>query len=184
MRSHPSLFTLRILWFALLVAAFLYMGIAYGVLAKNGMVPQNPIMPPVLGGLSCVIAVISFLLPRITYQQAAKSLKVDVTEEVAPSAFPDGYRDAMPKRQVFADPEAATKTAFACFMSPFILSIALSESIALFGLVLAQLGFETVISLPFFLAGAVLIAVRFPRQATVLGMFERAKGASFPARTN
>ncbi|HRI62858.1 MAG TPA: hypothetical protein PK156_01435 [Polyangium sp.] len=185
MKSHPALMTLRILWFALLMSTFLYMGIAYGVLAGKATVPQIPIMPPVLAALSLVLAATSFLLPRFIYPQAAKTAAVKIEEEVASnSAFPDRYREASPKQRVFADPSEAMSKAFACFMTPFILSLALSEAIALFGLVLAQLGFETILSVPFFVAGAVLIAIRFPQQATVVTMFEKVHGAVFPQQNS
>ncbi len=182
MRPHPALMTMRILWFALLAAAFMYMGIAYGVLPKTITTPPEPMMAPVFAGLSLILAVMSFLLPRNTYKQAARAASVKIEEEVAPSAFPNRYREAMPKRAVFAEPAAAASKAFACFQAPFILSIALSEAIALFGLVLSQVGFDKTVSLPFFLAGAVLVAIRFPQQANVLALFERAHGASFPAQ--
>jgi hypothetical protein len=181
MRPHPAMATLRILWFALLASVFLYLGIAIVVLSKVAVKPQIPFMPFVLSGLSLVVAVVSFVLPPITYAQAAKTVEIDVQDEVAPSAFPSRYREAMPKRQVFSDPQAATSKAFALFMTPFILSLALSEAIALFGLVLVQMGFGVLTGLPFFFAGAVLIAVRFPTESKVLDMFEKARGASFPA---
>ena len=173
---------MRILWFALFAATFMYMGVAYGVLPKTMNAPQEPLMAPVFAGLSLVIAVMSFLVPRMTYKQAVQAASVKITEELASSAFPNRYREAMPKRAVFAEPVAAAGLAFACFQTPFILSIALSEAIALFGLVLSQLGFDMMVSLPFFLAGAALVAIRFPQQSTVLGMFEKARGASFPAQ--
>lgn len=184
MRPHPALMTLRILWFALLMSTFLYMGISYGVLPKRAATPQIPIMPMVLGSLSLVLMGMSFLLPRMTYQQAAKAADVKIEEEVAPNAFPDRYREAMPKRTVFTEPDAAMGKAFACFQAPFILSLALSEAIAIFGFVLAQLGFEMMASLPFFLVGAALIAIRFPQQANILAMFEQARGAAFPAQNS
>lgn len=173
---------MRILWFALLAAAFIYMGVAYGVLPKQTGAPQQPIMLPVFGVISLVMAVMSFLLPRTQYKQMAKATKVKIEEEVAPSAFPSRYRDTLPKRAVFADPKAAMSRAFAVFQQPFILSLALSEAIGLFGLVLSQLGFGITMSLPFFLVGAVLVAIRFPQQSKILAMFEEARGASFPAQ--
>lgn len=182
MPVHPALKTMRILWFALFMAVFLYMGIVYGVLPKKTNVPLQPMMPPMLGVMSLVVAALSFFLPRMTYQQAAKAAQVDTVEEVVASAMPSRYREAMPKRLVFAKPNVAMDKAFVTFQAPFILSIALSEAVALFGFVLAQIGFELMLSLPFFLAGAVLIAIRFPQQEKVLAMFEQARGASFPAQ--
>lgn len=183
MRPHPALMTMRIIWFALLMATFIYMGIAYGVLPKRAAPPPpNPIMPALFGGVSLVVAVLSFLVPRMSYQQTAKSMNAKIAEEAAPSAFSARYREAMPKRAIFADPDSAVRQAFMSFQTPFILSIALSEAIALFGFVLAQLGFEMMMSLPFFVAGAVLIGIRFPQQATILAKFEQVYGASFPAQ--
>jgi len=173
---------MRILWFALLAATFIYMGIAYGGLAKAAVIPQEPMMVAIFGGVSLMMAVMSFLLPRMTYKQAARAASVKIEEEVASSAFPNRYREALPKRTVFSNPDAAMTKAFACFQAPFILSMALSEAIALFGLVVSQLGFPIMMSLPFFLVGAVLVAIRFPQQANVLSMFEQARGASFPAQ--
>lgn len=181
MRSHPALITLRLLWFALLAATFLYLGIAVGVLAKVAAKPQIPQMPATLGGLSLAIAIISFVLPPKLYSVAAKTGEIATTDEVVPNAFPSRYREAMPKRQIFADPQAATNKAYTTFMVPFILSLALSEAIALFGLVLVQMGFGVLTGLVFFFAGAVLIAVRFPTESKVRDMFEKARGASFPA---
>jgi hypothetical protein len=182
MRPHPALNTVRILWFALLMAIFLHMGIAYGVLPKKVAVAPDPIMPWALGGVAVLVAVMSFLVPRMTYQQAAKAADVKIAEEVASTAFPNRYREALPKRAVFAEPDAAVAKAYACFQAPFIMSIALSEAVALFGLVLAQLGFDMAVSLPFFLTGAALILNRFPQEPKVLAMFEQARGASFPTR--
>jgi hypothetical protein len=182
MRQHPALKTTRILWFALFASTFIYMGVAYGVLPKNARAPETPSMPFVFGGISLVLGVMSFLLPRMTYQQAAKTMNAKIEDEVVPNAFPDRYRQAMPKRAVFAEPNAAVGQAYACFNTPFILSLALSEAIALFGFVLSQMGFDKMISLPFFLAGAVLVAIRFPTQANVQRMFEQACGATFPAQ--
>lgn len=180
MRPHPTMNTLRILWFALLASVFMHLGIAVAVLSKNAIKPQIPFMPFMLGGLSLAIAVVSFVLPPVTYRQAAKAVQVEIKDEVVPSAFPSRYREAMPKRQIFSDPQAATNSAYALFMAPFILSLALSEAIAIFGLVLVQMGFGVVTGLPFFFAGAVLIALRFPTESKVRDMFEEARGAFFP----
>lgn len=180
MRSHSALMTLRLLWFALLAATFMYLGMAVGVFAKTAAKPQLPIMPYVLGGLSLMIAIISFVLPAILYARVAKMGEVGITDEAAPNAFPARYREAMPKRQIFSDPQAAMNKAFSSFMVPFILSLALSEAIALFGLVLVVLGFGVPMALPFFLLGALLIGIRFPTQAKVLGMFEKVRLAAFP----
>jgi hypothetical protein len=183
MRQHPALMTLRILWFALFAACFVYVAIAYVALANVKKArPEllDPMIPQVCAFVAVALAVASFLVPRIVYQKTARLMNPKTEEEAAPTAFPSRYREAMPKRVVFAEPEAAAKTAFTCFMTPFILALSLSEAIAICGFLVAQIGYAPTYSLPFFVTGALLVAIRFPRQSTVLGMFERARGASFP----
>lgn len=182
MRPQPQLLVFRILWFALLLAAFLYVAIGYGVLAKNAHPPQLPIMPMALGGLSVVVAIMSFLMPRFIYRQRVMEMDVKIVNEIAPNAFPDRYREAIPKRAIFADPERAITQAYLSFMTPFIMSLALSEAIALFGLVLLQLGFGPTLPIPFFAVGILLVAIRFPRHSQVQEAFEQARGAVFPAQ--
>jgi len=177
------LLTMRIIWFALLIACFLYMVIVYVVLTPTA-VPSTPQMPYFFGAVAACIAIVSFLMPRMVYSQVARVAKVKTKEEAASSAFPESYRDAMPKRVVFAEPHVAMGKAYVCFMNPFVMSLAFSEAVAVFGFVIAMLGFAWQASLPFFLTGAVLIAIRFPTESTVLRMFEQAQGASFPSDKN
>jgi len=181
MAPHPALRTTRILWFALLLSVFLYAGLPFTGLLPPAKGPPLPIMSYALAAMSLALAVTSFLLPKTIYSGALRATQVETTEEVAPSAFSEQYRAATPKARVFVDPNAAKSKAYAVFFTPFILSLALSEAIALFGLVLASLGFDKVVYLPFFGVGAVLIALRFPNEASILAAFERAHGASFPA---
>ncbi len=181
MRPNPLLLTQRIIWFALLSASILYMVIAFVLVKRPPLLePPNPIMPLVFGIVAISVTAASFFVPRIVYAQTVQKMNVETKEEAAPNAFPEGYRDALPKRIVFADPQAAIGTALICWQTPLIISLALSEAVALFGFVLAQLGFAPMYTLPFFLAGAVLIAIRFPRLPQIRAMFEKARGASFP----
>jgi len=181
MRPHPALNTLRIVWFALLASTFMYLGLAVGILAKTAPKPQVNAMLFALPVVALMITIMSFVLPPFLYQQAAKAGDLDVIDEVVPNAYPSRYREAMPKRQIFGDPQAAMNKAYASFMTPFILSLALSEAVAIFGLVVVMLGFGVSMGVPYFLLGAGLIAVRFPSQPKVLAKFEEVRGAAFPA---
>ncbi|MDC3952395.1 hypothetical protein [Polyangium jinanense] len=181
MARQPRLSVLRILWFAMLLATMLYAGIAFSGIFKPKGAPLDPMMPLVFGLLSIVLTIVSFALPRTIYTSAARNVEVETREEALPDAFSARYREAIGKRTVFADPQAATAKAYSVFMTPFILSLALSEAIALFGMVLAALGFEKMVAAPFFAAGAVLIAVRFPSERKILGAFVAARGVSFPS---
>lgn len=182
MRPSPALRTLRIIWLALLMSAFLYIGIVYAVLPKPTRPARDAVMLVGLCVMAAVVTVLSFFMPRVIYRNAVKTMETQTTEEIAPNAFPARYREVMPKRVVFADPEAAQKQAYLCFQTPFIMSVAMSEAIALFGLVLAQLGFDALHTLPFFIVGILLIAIRFPRHEQVTKAFEQAREAAFPAQ--
>jgi len=180
MPQHPSLFVLRILWLALFVACLIYVGISLAGIFPKPHEPPAPLMPMLFGVVGTAIAVLSFVMPRQAYGPIARKLTVKIKEEAAPEAFAGRYRDAMQKQLVFADPKKAASAAFTAFMTPFILSLALSEAIAVFGLTLVAVGFELLVAAPFFGAGAILILIRFPTQKKVLGAFEQAHGASFP----
>ena len=182
MRPSPALMTLRIIWFALLMSAFLYIGLVFFVLPKPTRPARDAFMLVGICAMSAVVAVMSFIMPRILYRNAVKRVDTQTTEQIAPNAFPGRYREVTPKRIVFADPVAAQKQAYLCFQTPFIMSLALSEAIAICGLVLAQLGYEALYPLPFFIVGILLIAIRFPRHEQVIKAFEQAREAVFPAQ--
>jgi len=181
MPQHPKLSVLRILWIAMLLATAMYAGLAFSGIFRPPAEPAERMMPFVFGVMAIVLAVVSFALPRTIHANAARASTVEIREEAPPDGFSERYREAMAKRRVFADPQAALGKAYFAFMTPFVLSIALSEAIALFGLVLAVLGFEKIIATPFFVAGALLIAIRFPTHAKITRAFEEAHGASFPS---
>ncbi|MDI3288679.1 hypothetical protein [Polyangium sp. 15x6] len=184
MAQHPTLNVMRILWMAMLIATTMYVGLAFSGILKPPPEPVVPMMPFVFGLLSLVLTIVSFALPRSIHAAAARAAEVEIREEAPPDAFSGHYREAMEKRRVFADPAAAMAKAYTSYMTPFVLSIAFSEAIALFGLVLAFLGFEKILVVPFFVAGATLIAIRFPTQPKILDAFEAARGATFPSSTS
>src|SRR5512141_3440963 len=102
--------------------------------------PLQPLLPPLFGVVSLVIAVVSFMLPAQGYKQIVQRQKPEIAEEAdqqGSDIIP--YRDA-PKRRVFASPTDARRMARIAFQTPFILGMALSEAIALFGFALGFLG--------------------------------------------
>ena len=57
--------------------------------------------------------------------------------------------------------------------------MALSEVVSLVGLVLHMFGAPLAISIPFFVAGTLLAAIRFPTLPRLVAPYERACGAKF-----
>src|SRR5204863_309405 len=87
------------------------------------------------------------------------------TQEVTDEQTPAHLRFAAPSRRVFADPVAALAAGVRAQQSPMILGLALSEAVAVCGLVYRLMGGELRVSAVFFAVGAALIAARVPRPA-------------------
>lgn len=174
----PELRTPRILWGALLFSTVLYLVVLFMVHPPHQEL--QPLYPPLFGLLSLGIAVVSFVLPAQGYKQTVLRQKPEIAEEAdqqGSDIIP--YRDA-PKRRVFASPTDARRMARIAYQTPFILGMALSEAIALFGFVLGFLGHPLPYFIPFFVFAWVLMLVRFPTEKAVYGRYEQAMGASFP----
>lgn len=142
--------------------------------------PQSPMLPPVLALVSLGVLAVSFVLPARQLAMGLAGSNLAITEEPDPGAsevIP--YRDA-PKRRVFADPQRAVARAFGLYVPKFILEMALSEAVALFGFVVGYLGHPPIMFLPFFALSWLAMAARFPTLGKVIGPLERAFDARLP----
>lgn len=178
-----QLLTARILWGALLASNLAYVVILQVLRSGSSMPPPTPIVTllPMLALLGVVNLAMSFALPRVFYARAASAYRPAVREDVAADPLgARGFRTAAASERVFAEPEAARQQALAVFMTPFILGMALAESVSIFGLVLGFLGGHYREVLPFFALGVLAQVVRFPTAEGVEGSFARAHGARFP----
>lgn len=174
---------MRILWGALLASSGIYAAIlGFKVVTPPPHVNLPPMFPMVFAAVAVGIVAMSFVLPKTIYKQTAARMTVRIEEEPVPGVFAAGYREAAPERKVFADAEEAWRKAAACYMTPLILGLALSEATSLLGFVLGFLGFPATVWAPFMVVGSALIAIRFPTEARVTEAFEAARGASFPGR--
>jgi F0F1-type ATP synthase membrane subunit c/vacuolar-type H+-ATPase subunit K len=181
----PQLQTVRILWFAIMASTAMFLG----VLVKIKPVPLEPPGPQLLAVLAfaaLATAVMSRVVPSIAARNMARQLSVpSKTETIADPSRP--VSEILPAgaaptqtRLVPVDPALARQRAFMAFMTPFILSLALSEAVALFGFVVGFLGFGLALALPFFVLSWILIGLRFPTLERVIAPFERAKGLHIP----
>jgi hypothetical protein len=177
--TTPTFGTFQILFFAMFSTIFLYVGVAV-VAAPELAVPPEPTMAFAFGIAALSCAVMSFLLPRRLLDTAYAAQRPEIRETA--EAREDGlFRDEAVMRRAFADPAAVRRKLLQMHMTPFILGLALSESVVIFGLVLRFLGHSWAVALPFFVLGAVLMAARFPTMAGVEREAERRFDASFNA---
>jgi hypothetical protein len=167
---------MRIIWIALMVSVVLY-DVMLVQLRKqhdpSGDVP--PHLPEMLALLAVVIAIVSFVLPRRLFTVALKRVDVKVAEE--PGEVVGSFRESAPVRRAVSNPEVAVLAALAGFQSPFLVGMALCESIALFGFLLGFLGESMKVALGFFLVSLALMAVRYPRVTTMTRAIESSTGA-------
>jgi hypothetical protein len=166
--------TARILWGALLGSSVLFALLHFIVPAPPPSTPP-PIMPILIGVVSVAVTVVGVVLPRQVLRQGFAARPPPITEEPDPDAQPD-YRAQQPLRKVVRVDDAVFRGFMARFQTALILKMALAESVSIFGFMLERLGFEFRICIPFFVAGSLLIAARFPSKAAVFAMVERAAG--------
>jgi hypothetical protein len=169
----------RILWFAIFGSTLIFIVLRFVIPMEP--VKAEPMMLPLLGLCALSSLVMSFFLPARLGNQARRAQKLEIVESADPNATSDVIPgSAGPKRRVFADPKKAIGAAFMTYQSPFILGMALSESVALSGLVLWFLGFGLAEGLPFFVLAWISMALRFPTLDKVIVPFERAHDAVIP----
>ena len=163
------------LWGALTFSNVL-LGVLTVVVPSRMPPPKDLTQVAILGALAVGVAIASFVVPARMQLQMARQARAEVAE---PEPMPGGMRG--PAR--FAQPEKAARAAMGLALTPFIMSMALSEAVSLLGLVVHMQGAAMTISTPFIVAGTLLAAIRFPTVARMVGPFERAHGATFAAST-
>lgn len=178
MDQKRLLFVPRVLWIAMILSVLMFLVILQVVPLPPA--PLNPVMAPALALVAVLVAGASFVMPRLVLRQALAKAELRVIDEADPGAFGSFYREAAPRRRIFADRGAAVRAALAAYQTSFILSVALSEAVALFGFVLAFQGFAPVAWAPLYAAGLILIAIRFPTARRMLGPLEQAYNAIIP----
>jgi len=176
---------MKILWAALLASVFVYAGILLAL--RNRTPAPHPPDPVMLWGFAATALsslVMSVWLPHKLRRQmlpvaAAKLATREVFAEQLPGGA--GLRDAPSATRVFADPAAADAVAYGTAMTPMILTCALRESVAIFGLVLGILHHPPTAWAPFLVVGALGIALEMPTHARIRGALTWATGIGYPA---
>lgn len=171
--SNPKLQTLRVLWAALMGSPAMFLIVGYLVTKeRQEVLTPDPILLPVLGAAALGSAVASVVLPQVLLKPALLALKLQLTD--APSVGPSRGR-RRPRR--FADADLARARLLMAVQTPFILGMALAESVALMGFVLWFQGFPFLHVAPTFVVSWGLMVSKFPR----LAFYEQQLEAAYDA---
>ena len=170
--------TLRILWAAMMGSVTIFAVLCFVLPEPAGAHPQS-VMLVVLGVAAVGSGVASFLLPANQLKVGLANLQQEVEERPATGDDASMFGGQPATQKVFKHPKKAFKKALMRYQTGFILSVALSEAVALFGFVLSRVGFSPVEFLPFFVAGLVLVAIRMPNEERIIAMFEKGTGIRF-----
>lgn len=169
----------RILWGALFSSTCMFIVVLL-IQQRADALPTEPVTPlmlPVLGAVALGIAVLSVVFPRQMFHASLKLAKLEVITQVDEGEGPALFRDAAPTIRVFAKPDEARTMVFPKYQTAFILGMALSEAVALFGLVLGMQGVPLLHVLPFWVVCWALMIMRFPTPKRIFGPLEKVHDA-------
>lgn len=172
--KDPVLGKVRTVWAGTLVSV----GVFYLALrwSPHPSTPNDPNVLFVFVALALTAAVASFALPPRLHRQGTlrEALETRDGDSVITAD------SSSTTRRIFVDPDKARFSARRLYQSSLILSLALSESVALAGLLLGLRGFPEERTLPFFVASLALIALRYPKPNAPERMLETSARARFP----
>lgn len=169
----PQLKTMRVIWAAMFIATFAYLFVATQV--PHPAQPEQPILLPALAAVALLVAVMSVVFPAMQLKKGLQALNLPLAERQDMNAE-RMFRDLPPVTRGLADPTGALRKAWPLYHVSFILSVALSEAVALFGFVLLFLGFPWFPAILFFATSWVLIAYHFPTESRLMRAVESASG--------
>lgn len=172
-QPQNPMITLYILWGALLSSTLMILGMTFVIKVP----PSEDFIPllAVFGVASLSVAGMSLWLPAKTAIPALQKLSVATREIEDPASLPGSGRTV----RVPVDPSAALATLVKLSQTPFILRVALGESIALFGFVLYMRGAPHAYVLPFFVVCWLLHVLAFPSQQGLLRFAQKHTGIRF-----
>jgi hypothetical protein len=165
----PTVTTVRMVWASMIVAVLLLAALVFVVPANA---PDNPVLLPVLALVAVVDVAMSFVVPALQLRRQLETIRLEVVEEADPDAEAL-FRDAAPRRRVFADPRSALDVAARVLVPITILRCALSFTPALLGLVLHMTGSALPAVLPFFALAIVGLALHFPSAEKAIAPLEK-----------
>jgi len=165
-----QLMMMRIIWVALLFSTVTFLVAGYvSISGREEVFTPEPVLFPALGMVSMGIAAASVLFPRHLLQVSFRAAKYEVTDLPKEERM---FQEAPGRARRFANPEAVRSSLGPRVQTPFILSMALAEAVALNGFVLWFTGFSLTQAIGFFVVCWVLMIAHFPNPARYVQTLE------------
>ncbi|MEM9073042.1 MAG: hypothetical protein AAGE52_31345 [Myxococcota bacterium] len=174
-----NLRTFWIIWAALLGSLPIYGVVAFTAAPPSGEGNLSPFFFALLAA-AMGSTVMSFVLPAVMRRRSLKEANFEV-EEVEDRTKEVMFRDMPPRIRQLANVEDVQRRVIPLWWTPFILELALSESVAIYGLVLAFVGFPAPLWIPFSILAAILMLMRMPLEGRIRRAVERATDARWPS---
>ena len=169
--AQNQLMVIRILWVGLFVSTLLFLISGYVTVSSREDIPSpDPLLLPVLAFVSVGIAGASLLFPRRLLAQSFRAAKYEVADRPKEELM---FKDIPGRPRRFVNPEAVRKSLPPKVQTPFILSMALAEAVALNGFVLWFLGFPLSQTIGFFVVCWILMIAQFPNPARYVQALEK-----------
>ena len=160
----------RVILWAAILSSVLVMGVIARFTAPSHPGALDSMMPIVMGIGALSNTVLSLFIPSLVARSAVADLKL-------PTAAAPSFGELPAGTKVFVDSDAARVAAIGPTMPAFIIRLALREAVAVFGFVLATMGFPFAVYANFFVFGFLLVALAYPRIAEVEVALESAYDA-------
>lgn len=168
----------QLILFGAILASTAMMGVV-ALVAPTPPAPPESFLYLALAGVSVCVLVVSFVLPATLEKKALAGLDVAIeTRSAADPSVPSSLAKHATAR-IFADGPGALRRAVGATQVHLILRLALRESVAIYGLVLAFLGFPYAWCVPFVVVALLAQLPAFPSAERVARALEAAKDARF-----
>lgn len=172
----PTMFILTIIWFVLVASVAIYVLTCF--IITQGQDPR-PVDAPVLYVMiaaACIAGAASWMAPGflLSNERIRKHMRGDVDLE-ALATSPQTHvldEDRLARLGELSEIDQRLVSLPRLYFVPFVIGIALAESVAIFGMVLTILTANGTYVVPFAIASVALMLLRFPRLEP---LFDRAR---------
>jgi len=164
---RSRMFVTKTLWAAMVLTVCLFVGLAYFINAQQQPGVAQPELRMALYGVAGVLAVLSFFLRR-RFLSSHRNLSISTLEKAMRGLVGDGQAEATDaevpaqvRRMQAIDAKVGVLSGR--YFTAMIMSLAMHESIALCGMILAMIERRFEAMIPFAIAAIVLDLLIYPR---------------------